>query len=170
MPRPLPDETAPYYHRYLELVPDGDIAATLERQGRRTQQILAGLGEAKAAHRYASDKWSVKDVLGHVSDAERVFAFRALWFARGDAGPLPSMDQDFFARHAGFAARPLAAIAAELAAVRAASLTLFSSLDEAAQARKGVASGCTFTVRAIPWLVAGHELHHLAVLRERYGL
>jgi uncharacterized damage-inducible protein DinB len=170
MPRPHPDETASYYHGYIDLVPDGAIVATLDQQGRATQELLAQLGETQAEHRYAAGKWNVKEVLGHIADVERVFAFRALWFARGERGPLPSLDQDVCARHARFAERQVVSIAAELAAVRAASVTLFASLDEAANARTGVASGCPFTVRAIPWIIAGHELHHVAVLRDRYGV
>lgn len=168
--RPGADETAPYYRQYIERVAADDVTLALEQQGERTRRLLAGLDEARADHRYAPQKWSVKEVVGHVIDAERVFGFRAFAFARGDGSPLPSMDQDVYAASAGYQKRRLADIADELVCVRRATLALFRSLDSEAAARSGIASGVSFSVRSLAWIIAGHELHHAAVLRERYGL
>jgi len=166
--RPSPDEYAPYYHKYVDLVPAGDVLATLAEQGMAAGDLWTGLGEARAGWRYAPGKWSLKEVLGHLLDTERVFALRALWFARGGAGPLPSMEQDDWVAEGRFEARRIADLAAEYAVLRRASLLLFRSLDAGVHGRRGVASGREVTVRAFPWLIAGHELHHLAIVRERY--
>jgi len=166
--RPSPDEYAPYYHKYVSLVPAGDVLATLAEQGTAAADLWAGLDEARAGRRYAPGKWSVKEVVGHLLDTERVFALRALWFARGGAGPLPSMEQDDWVAAGCFDARRLADLAAEYAVLRRASLLQFGSFDAGALGRRGVASGREITVRAFPWLIAGHERHHLTVIRERY--
>jgi hypothetical protein len=166
--RPGADEFAEYYGRYIARVPDGPVLATLRRQMDETLGLLRAVPEARGAHRYAPGKWSVKEVVGHVTDVERVFAGRALQFARREAKPLPGIDQDAYVAAAGFDRRPLAAILEELEAVRRASLALFQGLEGDVWMRRGVASGFTFTVRAVPWILAGHELHHREVLRERY--
>ena len=168
IPRPVAPEYAPYYGRYIDKVPDGDLLRTLEDQGRETQAVLAGLSEAKALHRYAPGKWSVKEVIGHVTDTERVFSYRALRFARGDATALPGFDENAWVPAGSFDARSLADLAAELDAVRRATLTLFRGLDAAALARRGTASDNAVSVRAIAWIIAGHERHHVALLHERY--
>ena len=166
--RPSPDEYAPYYHKYVSLVPAGDVLVTLAGQGTEAADLWAGLDEARAGRRYAPGKWSVKEVVGHLLDTERVFALRALWFARGGAGPLPSMEQDDWVAAGRFDARRLDDLAGEHAVLRRATLLQFGSLDESALERRGVASGHEITVRAFPWLIAGHERHHLAIIRERY--
>lgn len=166
--RPAPDEYAPYYHPYVARVPAGDVLVTLAEQAVAAGDLWAGLDETRAARRYAPGKWSVKEILGHLLDTERVFALRALWFARGDAGPLPSMAQDAWVAAGCFDGRRLADLAAEYAVLRRSSLLLFRDLDAGALGRRGVASGHGITVRAFPWLIAGHERHHLAVIRERY--
>ncbi len=166
--RPAADEHAPYHERYLRLVPDGDIVDTLARQARETRALLAGLDAAKAGYRYAPGKWSVRDVLGHVTDSERVFAYRALSFARGASAELPGFDEGEYAQAAAFDRAVLADLLDDFEAVRAASLALFRRLDAAAWERQGVANGTRLSVRALAWLVAGHERHHVAVLRERY--
>jgi hypothetical protein len=168
--RPAPSEYAPAYARYVERVPDGPILLTLESEVRKTAALLAPLPEAKARHRYAPGKWSVKDVVGHLADTERVMGYRALRFARGDATPLPGFDENLFAASAPFDARPLAEVIAEFESVRAATLSLFRGFDEAAWGRGGVANEAPVTVRALPWMLAGHELHHRALLVERYGI
>ena len=142
----------------------------LREQGPRTQALLAGLTEAQGGHAYAPGKWTVKRLVQHLADGERLFCYRALCVARGDEQPLPGFDEDRYAAHDGSDSRTLAAIAADFAAVRAATLTLFAGLDAAAWARRGTANGAPISVRALPWLIAGHELHHLAVLHERYGI
>ena len=168
IPRPVAGEYAPYYDRYIGKVPDGDLLRTLESQRRETQQLLAGLSEQKALHRYAPGKWSIKEVIGHVTDAERVFCYRALSFARGDKNPLPSFDEEAWAPAGKFDARPLADLAAELDAVRRATIALFSGLPHDALARRGVASDNEVSVKSLAWIIAGHERHHVAILRERY--
>ena len=166
--RPSPDEYAPYYHKYVCLVPAGDVLVTLAEQGVAAGDLWAGLDETRAGRRYEAGKWSVKEVVGHLLDTERVFALRALWFARGDGGPLPSMEQDEWVTEGRFDARRIADLAAEYAVLRRTSLLLFRNFDASVLGRRGVASGREITVRAFPWLIAGHERHHLDILRERY--
>ncbi len=140
----------------------------LARGSRETRELLGGLDERRANHRYAPGKWSVKEVLGHVTDCERVFAYRALCIARGDETPLPSFDQDSYVARAGSERRALAELLAEFEGVRASSLSLFRSLDGEAWERRGTASGIPVVACAFPWIIAGHELHHRRVLAERY--
>jgi uncharacterized damage-inducible protein DinB len=170
VPRPEPSEYAPYYERYISKVPPGDLVKQLEDQRRETQQLLGGLPDAKALHRYAPGKWSVKEVVGHVTDTERVFCYRALRFARGDEQPLLGFDEKAWVPAGRFDARPLDDLAAELDAVRRATIALFRGLDAEALARRGTANNNPVTVRALAWIIAGHERHHLAILRERYGV
>jgi uncharacterized damage-inducible protein DinB len=170
MRRPEPSEIASYFHGYIALVPDGDLLATMRRQRDETAALLAKLSPKEAAHRYQPGKWSVAEVFGHLADSERVMVYRALRFARGDQTPLPGFDENSWVASANFARRPLAAIAAELRSVRDATLTFFAGLDEAAAARSGTANQNPMSVRGLAWVVAGHELHHLKVLRERYGI
>ena len=166
--RPTPAEHGPYFGRYVALAPEGDILATLATQIGETTSSLAGLDEERGNFRYAEGKWSLKQVIGHLMDCERVFAYRALCFARGDATPLPGFEQDDFVVVADFDARSLASLAAEFDLIRRTSLALFENLDEQAWTRPGHASGTDLTVRAVPWILAGHELHHMGVIRERY--
>ena len=168
--RPGASEYAPYYGTYVGKVPEGDLLHILEHQHRDTQALLSGLSEAKALHRYAPGKWSVKEVVGHLTDAERVFSYRALRFARGDAKPLQGFDENAWVPAGKFDARPLADLAAEFAAVRRATIALFKSLDAAALERRGVASDNPISVRALAYIIAGHERHHVSILHERYGV
>ena len=170
LPRPAASEHAEYYRRYVDAAPDGDVVEHLRRQGAVTQAIFARLGEDRGSFRYAAGKWSVKQLLGHVVDAERVFAHRALAIARGDPADQPSMDQDAWMRAADFDRRTLASLCAEYGAVRAATVALVSTFDASVGLRAGRASGNPFTVRSLVWCVAGHELHHVSVLRERYAI
>lgn len=170
IPRPAPAEHAEYYARYVACVPEGDVLAHLRAQGERTRATLQGVSEQRAAFRYAEGKWSIKQVVGHMLDTERLFGFRALAFARRDPSPLPSMDQDLWADAAGFDARPLASLATEFQAVRAASLAMFAGFAPEVFLRTGTASGYPFTVRSLVYIVAGHELYHLRILAERYGV
>jgi len=169
MERPGAREAAPYYFRYIDLVPSGDVLSVLEGQTRETVALLEPISEERSRHRYAPDKWSIRQVLSHVNDAERVFASRALWFARGFESPLPSFDQETSAAAAGADERTWASHVDEFQAVRAATLALFRSLAPEAWARRGVASGTPVTVKALAYIVAGHVFHHAAVLRERYA-
>jgi uncharacterized damage-inducible protein DinB len=168
IPRPAPSEYVPYYETYISKVPKGDVLKVLEDQRRETQQLLGGLSDAKALHRYAPEKWSIKQVVGHLMDTERVFCYRALAFGRADANPLPGFDEQAWAPAGRFDARALKDLAAELDAVRRATIALFSGLDDEALTRRGVANNNPITVRALAWIIAGHERHHVAILRERY--
>jgi len=166
--RPRPEEYAPYYETYVSKVPPGDIIELLSRGIDETDLLLRRLTERQAAFRYAAGRWSIKEILGHLSDTERVYAYRALRFARNDATELPGFDQDKFVTEAACDARPLAGLLDEFHAVRAASIALFCGTSPAELLRRGKASGFEFTVRAIPFILAGHENHHRGVIEERY--
>lgn len=170
LPRPDRSEYADYYHRYLEQVPDGDVVAHLRRQSDATRALLGRIDEARRSFRYADGKWTIAQVVGHLADGERLFAHRALAIARRDPADQPSMDQDVWMAAAGFERRTLASLADELQAARAATIALVATFDAEVGARTGKASGNPFTVRSLVWAIAGHELHHLRVLRERYGV
>ncbi len=166
--RPSPQEYAAFYAGYVDLVPDGDVIDTLEQGRKHTRKLLGKLSEAKAAHRYAPDKWTVKTVLGHITDAERVFTYRALWFARGGKDPLPGWDENAWARESDFDARTLKDLLNNYEAVRNATLALVRAFPEAAWSRTGTANAKPVSVRALVWVTAGHEIHHLKILQERY--
>ncbi len=168
IPRPKPGEYASYYAPYLAAVPDGDLLRLLEEQGAEMLDLLRAFGEARGSYRYAPGKWSVKEVVGHVTDTERIFSYRVLCFARADATALPGFEQDAYVAAAGFDRRSLADLAEEFADVRKATLKLLTGLDAPALGRAGVASGHPVTVRALAWMIAGHEQHHARMLRERY--
>ena len=171
--RPATDEYIPYYGRYIALVPDGELVATLARQGEETAALLESFSPAQAQYRPAPGEWNTVEIVGHLADIERVFAYRALRIARRDPKPLEGVDDvDGYVAAAGFAERSLADVAAEFAAVRQATLALFRSLDAAAWVRVGTADGNAISVRALGYIAAGHELHHLADIhryRERAG-
>jgi hypothetical protein len=168
MTTPERTEAADYYFTYIDKVGRGDICGTLEAQMGETAAFLRGISDERSLHRYASDKWSIRQVVGHLNDAERVFAFRAFWFARGFDSSLPSFDQDIAVTSAGSDARAWPSLIDEFQAVRAASLSLFNNLPAEAWMRRGTASGNPFTVRALAYIVAGHVAHHVGILRERY--
>jgi hypothetical protein len=168
--RPALEEHSPYFARYVARVPAGDLREVLAAQGLATRRLLAPLDETRALFRYAPEKWSVKEVVGHVADAERIFAYRALRFARGDTTPLPAFDETTYVPVAGFDRRSLAALLDDLQAVRAATQSLLAGLDEIAWQRTGTASEHPVSVRALACIIAGHEAHHMAILRERYGV
>jgi hypothetical protein len=165
---PARSEAAEYYFTYIDQVPPGDILAVLAGQMTETVTLLRGIGEPQSQHRYAPGKWSVREVLGHLNDAERVFAFRAFWFARGLEHPLPSFDQDAGAAAAGADARSLASHIEEFQRIRAATLSFFETVPDEVWDRRGVASGNPFTVRALAYICAGHVTHHMTILRDRY--
>lgn len=168
--RPKPDEYGAFYAGYVARVPDGDVLELLARQSGDTQALLSSLPPDRATYRYEPGKWSVTEVAGHLCDAERVFAYRALCFARGDETPLPGFDETAYVPMADFERRGLADVLAELKCLRQATLFLFSGLDEAAGLRRGVANGSPMSTRAAAYVIAGHERHHLEVLRTRYGV
>jgi hypothetical protein len=167
---PGADEYAAFYAGYVARVPAGDVRDQLERQGRATAAALRALTPAQLGARYAPGKWSVAEAIGHVLDGERIFAYRALRIGRGDETPLPGFDQDRYVPAGAFDGRSAADLAAEYTSVRAATLTLLRGLPAEAWRRRGTASGHPVSVRALAYMIAGHELHHLAVLREKYGL
>jgi uncharacterized damage-inducible protein DinB len=166
--KPDTSEYAPYYEKYVSLVKAGDILGTLETQRLQMIQLFAARSERDGNFRYAPDKWTVKEVLGHVNDTERIFAYRALRIARADQTPLSGFEQDDYVRSGGFNDRTLAALAEEFSHVRNATLSLFRSLPKEAWTRRGVANKNEVTVRALAFIVAGHELHHRLLLEERY--
>ena len=166
--RPDRTEAAEYYFNYIDLVPDGDIVRTLASQHDETIAYLERIPEERAGYRYAADKWTLRDVVGHLNDTERLFAARAFWFARGFDTPLPSFDQNVAISMGGFDARTWRSLIDEFAAVRDASITFFAGLPEAAWDRRGIASGNPFTVRALAYLIAGHVTHHVRIVGERY--
>jgi uncharacterized damage-inducible protein DinB len=168
--RPDSGEYAPFYHTYVSAVPDGDVVAVLRESGRELTRALSAVPEARWSHRYGDGKWTVREVVGHVSDAERIFAYRALRFARGDQTPLAAFDENAYVPTAGAEQRTLESLVGELAAVREASVRLFESLPDDAWMRRGTASGKEITVLALAYIVAGHALHHFRILRERYGV
>jgi uncharacterized damage-inducible protein DinB len=167
---PDPAEYAPFYASYVGNVTEDDVVAALEAQARATAELLARVDEEKAAHRYAPEKWSVKQIVGHVTDGERVFAYRALAIARGDQNSLPGFDENDYMRNVDFDRRSLRELAEEYAAARAATLAMFRGFSDEAWQRRGTANNAGVTVRALAHIVLGHERHHLKVLRERYGV
>jgi uncharacterized damage-inducible protein DinB len=168
MTRPAPGEFHEYYERYVAQVADGDILETLSAQLDATQTLLASVPPGREEYRYAEGKWSVREVVGHLADVERLFAFRALWIARGAPDAQPSMEQDDWAATSNAGDRRLADLVAEWAAARRANVLMFAGFDEDIWGRRGVAGGHPLTVRAVPWIIAGHELHHRALMRREY--
>ena len=166
--RPAPDEYAPYYGTYIARVADGDVVQALRNQIGGTLSYLRAIPDARAGHRYAAGKWSIREVVGHVADAERIFAYRALRFARNDSTALPGFDENAFVSASRFGDRALSSIVAELEAVRGATVAFFDALFPEEWTRHGTASGKEMSVRALAWVIAGHELHHLGVLKTRY--
>jgi DinB family protein len=168
--RPTVHEMPPTYLEDIALLQGDDAWPILEAQSGELEEALTGLPEERALHRYAANKWSVKEVVAHLSDTERVFAYRALRFARGDETPLVAFDEDLYVANSGADARPIDALVDEFRAVRDATISLLSGFDANAFLRMGVARRQRFSVRAIVWLSLGHVRHHLDVLRDRYGV
>lgn len=165
--RPQPDEYAPYYGKYIDLVGNEPIIKILESLKESSYQFFKSLPAGKADHTYDEGKWTIKEVLGHMMDAERTFAYRVLCFSREET-ILPGFDQDVYMLKATFNSRTLDDLADEFKAVREANLYLFRSLTKEQETQKGIASGNPVSVRALLYMIAGHELHHLNILKERY--
>ena len=168
MNRPQKSDCEEYYFTYINQVPEGDIFQIMEMQMPETISMLENLSDEKTEYRYQPNKWSVKEVLGHVIDAERVFAYRALCIARNDPAALPSMEQDDYVKFGQFGHRTIRDLCEEFHHVRLANIVMFKSFDEEVLMRRGIASGFEFTVRSFPFILAGHERHHQKVLRDRY--
>jgi hypothetical protein len=168
--RPAPDESIPYYHRYIDKVSDEELGPQLTQQLREVEQLFENVTDRDALSRYADGKWSVKEILGHLSDTERIFTYRLLRIARGDATPLPGYDETAYVPTGRFDDRPLPMLLAELRAVRLSTAALLEGLPEEAWGRWGEANGSPVTVRALAYIIVGHVAHHLGVLRSRYYL
>lgn len=168
--RPSAGEFAESTGAYIARVPGDDVWPVLVAQVGEVDRLLGLLPEERALHRYAPGKWSVKEIVGHLSDAERIYAYRALRFGRDDATPLPGFEENLYVPAGRFNLRPMAELLDEWRTVRAATLSLYRGFDGQALLRRGVANGNPISVRALAWVAAGHTLHHLGVLRERYGV
>jgi uncharacterized damage-inducible protein DinB len=165
---PERSEAAPYYFTYIDRITGPDILRELEVQLPDAENFARRISEEKSRHRYAPNKWSIREVLNHLNDTERTFAFRALWFARGFDAPLPSFDQNVSSRAANADDYSWASHVEDFRAVRLATLTLFRNMPEEAWSRKGFASGNRFTVRALAYVIAGHLAHHRSIIETRY--
>ncbi|MEK7775217.1 MAG: DinB family protein [Candidatus Zixiibacteriota bacterium] len=165
---PNSSEYAQFYASYIALVPAGDIVDTLANQQADTTNLIAGISEDEAPFRYESHKWTTREVVGHMIDAERIFAYRALRIARNDKTPLAGFDENDFVANGQFESRTVVDLTNECYHVRTASLDLFRQFSEEVSLREGVANSFNISVRALAWIIAGHELHHIAILRTRY--
>jgi hypothetical protein len=166
--RPAKSEYLPYYEGYIALVPDGDVVSTLATQISETLALLRSLPASVSTYRYAPDKWSVNQLVGHLIDSERIFAIRALRFSRNDPSPLPGFEQDDYVRNSTLDSHPLTDLASELEVVRQSTIFQFKHIDEQAWTRRGVANNAEVSVRALAYIIAGHELHHRQILCSRY--
>lgn len=167
MTRPTSDDYAPYYARYIELVPEDDVLGALESQSAETQRLLASIDDSRAAFRYEPGKWSVKEVIGHVTDAERVFGSRMHSVSRGDQQSLPGFDENSYTANGRFDAWKLGDLAEHYALTRRANIVLLRNLADETWDQRG-ANGVPVTVRAIAFMTVGHERHHLGILRGKY--
>ena len=165
--RPQPDEYVSYYHTYIGKVPDGDVIALMEKLKGSTYQLFSSMSDEKANHAYGEGKWTLKQVLGHMIDTERTFAYRLLCFSRNYI-ELPGFDQDIYVNNANFNNRTIQSLAEEFRATRESSIYMISALTDEQLERKGVASGNEVSVRALVYMLPGHELHHLKLIKERY--
>lgn len=168
MMRPEKNEYHEYYERYVALVEETDIVAALRNQTGDLQNLLADITEAKSDFRYAEDKWSVKELLGHLIDGERIFSYRALRISRDDKTPLEGFEQDGYIENSNFSRTAFADLAEEFALLRQSNILLFKNLTEEAWLRCGTASDATVSVRALAFIMVGHVRHHQNILRERY--
>ena len=166
--RPLSNEYPEYYERYVSLVPDGDIEEILRKQQSETNALLNSISEESALRAYAPGKWTLKEVIGHMSDTERVMSYRMLALARKESTPLQGMDQDLYVSSANFNQLTWSKLQGDLGIVRSATLSLISTIDEVAWTRSGTVWNSFVSTRAFAYIIAGHELHHLKVISERY--
>jgi uncharacterized damage-inducible protein DinB len=168
--RPTSNDYSPAHAAYVALVPEDDVLGAIEHQSSDTQKFLAGLDESKAAYRYADGKWSVKQVLGHIIDAERIISYRLLAIARGETNPLPGFDENMYVENAGFDAWSLGDLAEHYALVRRSTIVLLRNLPKVAWTRRGIANTAEVSVLGLTYVILGHERHHVKVLRERYKI
>jgi hypothetical protein len=168
--RPQHGEHKPFHTAYIALVTEDDILAVLNSQIETVQQLAARITPEQETYRYAPEKWSVRQVFGHLADAERIFGYRALCIARGQKEPLPPFDENLFVETAHFDRRTVADLAAELILLRRASLSMMHAFEDSAWTQTCLANAATMSTRAIAWIMAGHLRHHIAILKDRYGV
>jgi len=168
MTRPQPNEAAPYYSKYIDLVTSDEIVPAMKDQFGQTVRFLEGISEEQSLNSYAPGKWTIREVLNHVNDCERLFLSRAFWFARGFQDALPSFEQDIAVQFAKANRISWASLVEEFKTVRAATISFFENLPEEAWSQSGVASDNSVTVRAIAYIIAGHVTHHVNVLQDKY--
>jgi len=166
--RPAADEYLEYYGTYIKRVPDGDVVESLKQDLSESVKFLRGIPESKFDYRYAPEKWSVREIVGHLSDAERVFQYRAFRFSRADETPVPGFDENLYVANAPFSNVSMPDLIAEFESLRRASIHLFENLDGEAMTRRGTANNSAISVRAIAYILVGHVVHHIGVLKERY--
>lgn len=170
IPKPAAGEYNPFFDTYISKMPECDVLAYLQTQNHDSLALLRQTPETRADFRYAPGKWSIKEVVGHLCDTERIMAYRALRIARGDATPLPGFEQDDYVKTGSFDNRTLADLVDEFQLIRQSTLALFRGLDEAAWERRGISNNAPMSVRALVYIIAGHEKHHVRILREKYAL
>jgi uncharacterized damage-inducible protein DinB len=170
IPRPLADESIPYYHGYIAKVTGENLGEQLTAQLQEMEQLFENVTDRAALARYADGKWSIKEVLGHLSDTERIFSYRLLRIARGDPTPLSGYDENAYVPAGNFDRRPLALLLAELRAIRLSSTAMMEGLPPESWSRRGVANGKPISARALAYIIIGHVNHHMGTLRELYGL
>ncbi len=168
--RPQPDEFGEFYEDYINLVDELNVIQSLIQQGQRVYTFIRQLSADKAKHRYADDKWSVKEIIGHLVDTERIMAYRALCISRGEQTALPGYDHEAYVEQGNFDQRSLQNLSVEYDALRNANISMFSSFTKDQMLRKGTANGVTISVRALAFIIAGHEKHHLTVLKDKYNV
>lgn len=168
--RPQHDEYGEFYEGYISLVDEPNVIQSLIQQGQKVYAIIRQLSEDKANHRYADDKWSVKEIIGHLIDTERIMAYRALCISRGEETSLPGYDHEAYIKEGNFEQRSLQSLSAEYDALRNANVSMFSSFTKEQLLRKGTANDATVSVRALAFIIAGHEKHHLNILERKYGI
>lgn len=166
--KPSTTEYPAYYQDYMKLVPEGNIAALFKEQKRQTTNLLQGLTDEQACFAYETGKWTIKEVIGHLTDTERILSYRLLTIARGDVTPLPGFDEDSYVQQAKFTQMTVASLLAQYRAVRASTIALLESLGEQDWVRQGMANGHATSVRALAYIMLGHERHHHEVLHDRY--
>lgn len=166
--RPSPADCPPYYFTYIDKVPTGDVIDLLRQGISETVGLLDSLPKESGSFRYAEGKWTICEVIGHMIDCERVFAYRGLRIGRGDATPMPGFEQDDYVAATDFSQRSISSLLNEFQVVRASTLYLFENMTTDEIARTGTASGGTFSTRSMPFIIAGHEIHHIGVLKEKY--
>ncbi|EPD50340.1 hypothetical protein HMPREF1210_02911 [Paenisporosarcina sp. HGH0030] len=166
--KPLRDEYPAYYENYIGLVPDGELTDNLNTQIQDMITLFSSVDETQANYRYAENKWTLKEVIGHITDTERIMSYRLLRIARGDQTPLSGYDDEQYVREASFHSRSLSNLLEELVAVRYSTVSLIKGLHENTWPRKGIANNGEITVRALAYIIAGHELHHVKIIKESY--